>query len=134
MELTASRAADDLRLSTESDGLKRTPCAVFSIAMTSGDVYVQATATPVTGGPPKSVLVLVPRQQIEDHRARMSGKTSDENRIAQHLAEPLAMNVFTHRADFGRYRLVYSFSSLAPFEVQDRSPEFAQGGLKAWIL
>jgi hypothetical protein len=102
--------------------------------MTSSDVYVQATATPERSGPPKSVVVLVPRQKIEDYRAQTSSKTSHEHRIAQHLAEPLATNVFTHRASFGRYRLVYSFSSYPPLEVQNKSPEFAQSGLKAWVL
>lgn len=102
--------------------------------MTSGDLYVQATATPEKSGPPKSIVVLVPRQKIEDYRVQTSGKTSDENRIAQHLAEPLATNVFTHRASFGRYRLAYSFTSLPPPDLQNKPPEFAHSGLKAWVL
>jgi hypothetical protein len=98
--------------------------------MASGDIYVQITATPVGSGGPRSVVVLVPRSQIEEYR--ISGKKSEA--IAQQLAEPLAMNVFTHRASFGNFKVTHSFFPEAPPEIEGKPPDFALRGLKAWVL
>jgi hypothetical protein len=98
----------------------------------SGDIYVQVTATADTSGHPKSVVVLVPRKSIEDYKSKVSGKKSDDNPIVQHLADLLAMNVFTHRASFGNFKVAHLFSLTPPPEIEGRSPEFARSGLKAW--
>jgi hypothetical protein len=102
--------------------------------MASGDISVQITATPNTSGNPKSVVVLVPRKIIEDYKLKTSTKKSEDNLIAQRLADPLAMNVFTHRTSFGNFRVAHSFSLIPPPEIEGRSPDFAQSGLKAWVL
>jgi hypothetical protein len=98
--------------------------------MESGDIYVQVTATPNGSGRPKSVIVLVPREIIEEHQ--ISGKKPEA--IARHLADPLAMNVFTHRASFGNFKMAHSFSSDPPPEIESKLPDFALRGLKAWVL
>ncbi len=102
--------------------------------MASGDIYVQVTATPNTSGAPKSVVVLVPETNIENYRLKMSSKKSDDNLIAQTLADRLAVNVFTHRASFGNFQVAHLFFLTPPPEIEGRSPEFAQSGLQAWIL
>ena len=104
------------------------------ILVSSACIYVQVTATSDNSKHPKSVVVLVPRQNIEDYKQKMGIKKSDENPIAQKLADPLAKNVFTHRATFGTFKVAYSFSVTAPPEIAGESPEFTQGDLKAWLL
>jgi hypothetical protein len=99
--------------------------------MASGDIYVQVTATPDASRRPKSVVVLVPRKSIED--CRMSIKESDDS-IARHLADPLAMYVFTHRTSFGNFKVAHLFSLTPPPEIEGESPEFTQGEFKAWLL
>ena len=80
----------------------------------------------------KSIIVLVPRESIED--CRISGKWIDEHAIAQHLADPLAMYLFTHRTSFGPFKVARSFSPTPPPEIEGESPEFTRGDLKAWVL
>ena len=63
----------------------------------------------------------------------MSVKESDDA-IAQHLADPLAMYLFTHRVNFGDFKVAHSFSLTPPPEIEGESPEFTQGELKAWLL
>ena len=99
-------------------------------SMASGDIYVQVTATPDGSGRPKSVIVLVPRKNIEEHQ--ISGKKPEA--IARHLADPLAMNVFTHRASFGNFKVAHSFSLDPLPEIESKLPDFALRGLKAWVL
>jgi len=111
----------DAPSSRESDALD---------SMASGDIYVQVTATPDGSGRPKSVIVLVPRKNIEEYRN--SGKKPEA--IAQHLADPLAMNVFTHRASFGNFKVAYWFSLDPLPEIESKLPDFVLRGLKAWVL
>jgi hypothetical protein len=99
-------------------------------SMASGDIYVQVTATPDGSGRPKSVIVLVPRKNIEEHQ--ISGKKPEA--IARHLADPLAMNVFTHRASFGNFKVAHSFSSDPLPEIESRLPDLVLRGLKGWVL
>jgi hypothetical protein len=105
-----------------------------SMPMPSNDVYVQVTATPEIGGPPKAVVVLVPRESLEAQKAQVRGMPPDDEAIARQLADPLAWNVFTHRAGFGPFKVAYSFASTPPPEIAGQSPEFRQGALKAWVL
>ena len=100
--------------------------------MPSTDVYVQVTATPQTSGPPKAVVVLIPRESLEEAQMRVG--SSDDEAIARQLAGPLARNVFTHRAGFGPFNVAYSFASTPPPEIAGQSPEFQQGALEAWVL
>ena len=102
--------------------------------MDSSAIYVQVTATPEGFGPPKSVVVFVPRKNIEDYKVQISRKRVGNNEAAQKLADHLAMNVFTHRASFGPFNVAHAFSSIPPPEIGCKSPEFAQYGLKAWVL
>jgi hypothetical protein len=107
---------------------------VPSMPMPSNEIYVQVTATPENGGPPKAVVVLVPRESLEDYKAQVRARSSNDQAIAQQLAEPLARNVFSHRAGFGPFRVAYSFASSPPPEIAGQSPEFRHGALKAWVL
>ena len=54
--------------------------------------------------------------------------------IARSLAEPLAGYAFTHRTIFSTFELSHSILSAPPFEIQGKSPNLTQSGLKAWIL
>jgi len=96
-------------------------------------IYVQVTATPENGGLPKAVVVLVPWESLEVYKAQLR-RPSNDQAIAQQLADPLARNVFTHRAGFGPFRVAYSFVSTPPPEIVGQAPEFRHGALKAWIL
>jgi hypothetical protein len=100
--------------------------------MASSDIYVQVTATPAGSGRPKAVVVLVPQESIEE--SRISSQKSGDHAIAQHLADPLAMNVFTHRASFSNFKVAHSFSLKPLPEIEGRLPDFARSGLKAWVL
>jgi hypothetical protein len=102
--------------------------------MASSDIYVQVTATPERSEPPKSLVVLVPRKNIEDYKSQLLGNSSDDKSIAKVLADPLATNLFTHRASFGRFRVTHSFYSTPLPEIEGKPPEFAHNGLQAWIL
>jgi hypothetical protein len=98
----------------------------------TGDIYVQITATAQGSQRAKSIVVLVPRKSIEN--SRISGKKTDDHSIAQRLADPLAMYLFTHRASFGPFKVARSFSSTPPPEIEGEFPEFARGDVKAWVL
>lgn len=108
--------------------------SVLSMVMPSNDIYVQVTATPEAAGPPKAVVVLVPRDSLEVKKAQVRAMSFGDEAIARQLAAPLARNVFTHRAGFSPFKVAYSFASNPPPEVAGQSPEFRQGALKAWIL
>jgi hypothetical protein len=102
--------------------------------MASNDIYVQVTATPESSKTPKSLVVLVPRKNIEDYKSRMPRNSPDDKSIAKDLADPLATNLFTHRASFGNFRVTHSFYSNPLPEIEGKPPEFAHNGLRAWIL
>jgi len=90
----------------------------------TADIYVQVTATAEDSERAKSIIVLVPRKSIEDWR--ISGKWIDEHAIAQRLADPLAMYLFTHRTSFGPFKVARSFSPTPPPEIEGESPEFTR--------
>ena len=50
------------------------------------------------------------------------------------LAKPLAEYAFTHRTIFSTFELTHLFSAAPPHEIEGRSPNLSQGGLKAWIV
>ena len=98
---------------------------------TAGDVYVQVTASGLSGRA-KSVLVLVPGKIIEEYR--IHGKKIDDQSIARELADPLASYVFTHRDTLGKLEVEHWFSTTPPPEIEHDSPELTRGELKAWLL
>jgi hypothetical protein len=98
------------------------------------NLYVQITATPENGGPAKSLVVLVPGVNIENFRLAPGRRMASDEQIAQLLAEPLATNLFTHRASFGRFRAAHSFSMVPPPDIERKAHEFERDGMKAWIL
>jgi hypothetical protein len=98
----------------------------------TGDIYVQVTATAEGSQRAKAIIVLVPGKSIED--CRISSKKTDDHSIAQRLADPLAMYLFTHRASFGPFKVARSFSPTPPPEIEGEFPEFTRGDLKAWVL
>ena len=102
--------------------------------MATGDFYVQVTASPDTSHPSKSVVVLVPRKIIEEHKSKIGTKKRDDQSIARSLADPLASYVFTHRATFGSFKVDHFFSAAPPPEIASESPELTRGDLKAWVL
>jgi hypothetical protein len=102
--------------------------------MNSSPLYVQITATPENGGSAKALVVLVPRVNIENLRSAPGRKMASDEQIAQLLSEPLANNLFTHRASFGRFRIAHSFSMVPPPDIEGKAHEFERDGMKAWIL
>jgi len=102
--------------------------------MASSDIYVQVTATSQSSNPPKSLVVLVPRENIEEYKSRMPRHSVDDKLIAKDLADPLATNLFTHRASFGPFRVSHSVYSVPLPEIEGKPPEFVHNGLQAWIL
>jgi len=102
--------------------------------MPSSDIYVQITATSKASEKSRTVVVLVPRENIENFRKQINDRKSDDHSIARSLAEPLAKYAFTHRTIFSKFDLSHSFSQSSPPEIQDRSPNLSQSGLKAWVI
>jgi hypothetical protein len=102
--------------------------------MATGDIYVQVTASPGASGRSKSVVVLVPRRIIEEHKSKIGTKKRDDQSIARYFADPLASYVFTHRAAFGSFKVAHSFCATPPPEIAGEPPELTRGELKAWVL
>jgi hypothetical protein len=102
--------------------------------MPPGDIYVQVTASSESSGKPRSVIVLVPRGNIENFRLQRQDTKSDDDSVAQTLAEPLVRYAFTHRTIFSNFVLSHSFFPTAPQEIEGRSPNLSQSGLKAWVV
>jgi hypothetical protein len=105
-----------------------------SAMTTSVDTYVQITASSQSSGKSRSVIVLVPRANIENFRRQKSDSKSDDHSIAKILAEPLAGYAFTHRTIFSAFELSHSFLTTPPSEIEGRSPNLSQSGLKAWVI
>ena len=101
----------------------------------SVDIYVQITASSSqSSGKLRSVIVLVPRANIDNFRRQKSDSKSDDQSIAKSLAEPLAGYAFTHRTIFSTFELSHSFLTTPPGEIEGRSPNLSQSGLKAWVI
>ncbi|MFZ0502784.1 MAG: hypothetical protein WAM44_03680 [Chthoniobacterales bacterium] len=98
------------------------------------NIYVQITATSHSSGRSKSVVVLVPRNAIEEYKSRHHSTKDDDESVATRLAEPLASYVFTHRSTFGRFRVALSFTTEPPPEIEQEAPELTRGDLKAWLV
>ena len=102
--------------------------------MASADIYVQITATSGISSRSKSVVVLVPRNAIEEYKSKGHAIKEEDEIITRRLADPLASYVFTHRSTFGRFRVAYSFTKTPPPEIQNEPPELTRGELKAWLV
>ena len=102
--------------------------------MPPSDIYVQMTASSESSGKSRSVVVLVPRANIEHFRRQKNDSKSDDHFVAASLAKPLAEYAFTHRTIFSTFELTHSFSVVPPPEIEGRSPNLSQSGLKAWIV
>ena len=102
--------------------------------MRTDAIYVQVTASSESSGKSRSVVVLVPRANIENFRRENNDSTSDDHAIAQSLAEPLAGYAFTHRTIFSAFKISHFFPPAPPHEIEGRSPNLSQSGIKAWIL
>jgi hypothetical protein len=98
------------------------------------DIYVQITASAASSARSRTVVVLVPRTNRENFKTEQKDSKSDDNAIARMLAAPLAEYAFTHRVIFLGFKLSHSFYSSAPPEIEGRSPNLSQSGLKAWLL
>ena len=101
--------------------------------MAAADIYVQITATTVSGRS-KSVVVLVPQNAIEGYKSGLQVTKDEDQSVARRLADPLASYVFTHRSTFGGFRVAYSFTKTPPPEIEHEVPELTRGDLKAWLL
>lgn len=102
--------------------------------MASPDIYIQITATTISSGRSKSVVVLVPQNAIEEYKSRFQVTKDEDQSVATRLADPLASYVFTHRSTFGNFRVAYSFAKTPPPEIQHELPELTRGELKAWLV
>jgi hypothetical protein len=103
-------------------------------AMSKGDIYVQLTASSGSTGKSRSVIVLVPRANIERFREQRNDSKSDDHNVAKSLADPLAKYAFTHRLIFSTFEISHSFQESPPSEIKGRSPNISQSGLKAWVV
>src|ERR1700748_2787922 len=104
------------------------------MTMPADDIYVQITASSVSSGTSRSVIVLVPRANRANFRREQHDSKSDENTVARSLAEPLAGYAFTHRTIFSAFKVSHFFPPTPPEEIEGRSPNLSQSGIKAWIL
>ena len=102
--------------------------------MASVDIYVQITATASVSGRSKSVVVSVPQTAIEEYKSRFQATEDEDQSVARRLADPLASYIFTHRPNFGRFRVAYSFTKTPPPEIEHALPEHTRGDLKAWLV
>jgi hypothetical protein len=102
--------------------------------MAMADIYVQITATSPFSGRSKSVVVLVPQNAIREYKARLQLTKDDDQSLARQLADPLANYVFTHRPTLGSFKVVFSFTTEPPPEIENESPELTRGDLKAWLV
>jgi hypothetical protein len=102
--------------------------------MPTGDIYVQITASSESSSKSRTAIVSVPRASIDKFRQEKNDFHSDDNAVARLLAEPLAGYAFTHRTIFSTYILAYSFSMTPSPEIDGRSPNLSQSGLKAWVI
>jgi hypothetical protein len=102
--------------------------------MPPSDIYVQVTATSEASEKSRSVVVLVPRKNIENFRNQKNNGMIDDHSIAKSLAEPLARYAFTHRTIFSKFAISHSFFETPPTEIEGRSPNLSQSGLKAWTI
>jgi hypothetical protein len=102
--------------------------------MPGNDIYVQITASSPSSGKSRSVVVLVPRANRENFRREKNDSKSDETAVARSLAEPLAGYAFTHRTIFSAFEISHLFLLTPPQEIEGRSANVTQSGLKAWIL
>jgi hypothetical protein len=102
--------------------------------MSTHDLYVQVTASSKSSGKFRSVVVLVPRVNIEQFRRQRNDSKSDDYSVARSLAELLAGYAFTHRAIFSSFEISHSLLPTPPAEIVGKSPNVTQSGLKAWIL
>jgi hypothetical protein len=104
------------------------------MTLPADDIYVQITASSQASGTSRSVVVLVPRANREKFRTEQHDAKSDENAVARKLAEPLAGYAFTHRTIFSAFEISHLFLSAPPKEIEGRSANLTQSGLKAWVL
>jgi hypothetical protein len=102
--------------------------------MPYGDIYVQITASSESSVKSRTAIAHVPRSSIDKFRQAKNDFHSDDNAVAKSLAEPLAGYAFTHRTIFSTYKLACSFSLAPPPEIDGRSPNLSQAGLKVWIV
>ena len=102
--------------------------------MPINDIYVQITAYSESPNRTRTAIVRVPQVCIDKFRQEKKDPHSDDNTVAKSLAEPLAKYAFTHRTIFTKYELAYSFALTAPSEIEGRSPNLSQAGLKAWVI
>jgi hypothetical protein len=102
--------------------------------MAPADIYVQITATTISSGRSKSVVVLVPHNAIEEYKSRLHPSNDNDAAIARGLADPVASYVFTHRPTFGGLRAAYSFTTTPPAEIAHEAPELTRGDLNAWLV
>jgi hypothetical protein len=140
---TAPRAERERRNRTSTTNIRRATLIILravpfsllsSLRMASSDIYVQVTATSETSEKSRSVIVLVPRANIENFKREKNNRAPDDYSIAQSLAEPLARYAFTHRTIFSKFQISHSFSTTPPTEIEGKSPSLSQSGLKAWAI
>jgi hypothetical protein len=102
--------------------------------MPADDIYVQITASSESSAKSRTAIVRVPRACIDKFRQEKNDFRSEDNIVAKSLAEPLAGYAFRHRTIFSTYKVAYSFSLTSPLEIEAKSPNLSQAGLKAWVI
>jgi hypothetical protein len=110
--------------------------------MASAESYVEVTLNPPTApanqsGSKNIIIVLVPRSQIDAHRAEhQAQEPAVDQLIAQALAEKRALDVSGRVTVFGGPNLIEKsrFLSERPRIIESRSPDYESDGFKGWIF
>ena len=100
----------------------------------ASDIYVQITASRIPAGRTRSVIVLVPETALRSFGGDGHLSPAAERAIAKKLADPFAEYAFTHRTIFDDYEVSYAFYENEPSEIHNKSPQWTQGGLQAWVI
>jgi hypothetical protein len=110
--------------------------------MPSRENYVEVTLKPIGApanqiGSKNTIIVLVPRSEIESHRAEhQAGEAIVDELIAQALAEERVADISGRGAGVGEANLVESskFLSERPRIIKDRPADYDREGFKGWIV
>jgi hypothetical protein len=102
------------------------------------EVTLKALAAQVNQVDSKNIIiVLVPRSQIDNHRAEHQAQEAvTDDLIAQALAEGRAPDISRSVPEVGGATLIERSRFLAerPLRIKGRSPDYDRNGFKGWII
>ena len=110
--------------------------------MPSTENYVEVTLKPLDASADQSggeniIIVMVPRSQIDTHRAEhQTNEAAIDQLIAQALAEKRAVEISGRVTVGGGPNLIEKsrFLSERPRKIEGRSPDYERDGFQGWIF